>query len=245
MNWENWENKYKKWKRFLSHLLDEEIKDRLIIFFVDGKSGTGKSALSLWLAFVTETMYNGEGFNTSEQVVFTPEEYSEKVQKFINNDYYVLVFDEMRFFAGSREWYSLLNKAITEANVLIRQLKYSKSGHGGVFIFNSQSITDVDKNVRKTIDYYFHLTTKGRGKVYKVYEFYQFGYVEPVFKLKKIRIPALVEGENKILEIDSFTFPMPPKLVWRQFLELSEEAKRKYLSKSFEKIERTLKNEGE
>jgi len=233
----------RKWSWFLDYLIGNEIKDRLIIFFVDGKSGMGKSALSLWLAFVIEIMHNMR-FNTSEQIVFSPAEYSKKVQNFINEDYYALVFDEMRFFAGSREWYSMLNKAITEANVLIRQLKYSKSGHGGVFIFNSQSITDVDKNVRKTIDYYFHLTSKGRGKVYKVYEFYQFGYVEPVFKLKKIRIPATVNGEKKILEIDSFTFPMPPTKIWTKFLKLSEEAKRKYLASSFEKIKISLSEKG-
>lgn len=230
------------YEAIIKHIL----KKKIIIIFIEGSSGEGKTMTSVALAEHLEKLFNkltGKGvskFDPYLQVIYTPKEYSTKIDAWTKNPYICLVVDELRFLVPKVRWYSLLNQSIAEANATLRAVKIRHCGYGGVLIYNSQDIGDISKDVRKTInlDIIVKRTSIVQGKVFTFWQD-KSNVEKPVLRLKRLSF----NFEGCEFKLDFFEMPMPSKEVARKVEELSVEAKSKILKKKRERILREIKRE--
>lgn len=97
----------------LTAIRDDLRKDRDCLIIVDGYEGSGKSTLTLQMAkFIDHDL-------TIDNVVFTPEEFRERVMKAKKGT--VIVYDEAITGSRSASWAKDINKALVEMMAQVRQ----------------------------------------------------------------------------------------------------------------------------
>ena len=213
---------------------------------IEGKTGSGKSMASIALAERIEevlskvTKRNIE-FDVEKQVIYVPTEYSDKLDEWTKGKYASLVVDELRFLVPKAKWQSLLNQSIAETNAVIRSVKIKNSGYGGVIIYNTQDISDITKDVRKTINYDITMSRRSKRPHAYVYRFWldKSNIEKPTLRVKKVDFS--VGGIR--FKIDKFIPVLPSTPVRKRYEEISVEAKSRILRRKRETILNELRKE--
>ncbi len=123
-------------------------KNLSIVIVTDGRSGTGKTTLSM-----QEGLYCDPTFSLAK-VFFTPDDFLKGLEKAKKGD--VLIFDEAMLIS-SRASMSQINKMIIIAMSMIRSKNI-------IVIFNINSIFDLDKNLALyRCDLLLHVYSEGLG----------------------------------------------------------------------------------
>ncbi len=219
--------------------------DRIIIVFVEGKSGEGKSMTCLSLAQRLENLFSrimniAINYNVIKQVIYTPAEYSKKVDLWTKSKYITLVIEELRQLVSAHRWYTLLSQSIAEANATLRAIKVENCGYGGILIYNSQDLGDIVKDVRKTIHYDIILERKHQVQMH-IYTFWndRSNVEKPILRLKRLELPF----GDYTFKISTSIITMPSTEVKQEFIKHSIETKSKILKRKREIILREIKRE--
>ncbi|MBU0636250.1 ATP-binding protein, partial [Candidatus Micrarchaeota archaeon] len=122
------------------------------VVLVTGKSGTGKSETTLK---IIDKHLEKKGIDfknhVSDVIIMNPKEYADKLEKILYDKDLkkidVLLLDEARILIGSDNWQDFCNKSIGHMNATSRAIKPLM-----IFIV-TQSIMDISKAIRRTIDY--------------------------------------------------------------------------------------------
>lgn len=233
-------------KNELFDLWYTEQKQKLLIVFIEGESGSGKSSLMLKLMYEFEKFASQRDgkefkFDIEKQIIYTPIEYSHKIQEWIRSDHYTIGIDEARFLVSARTWQTFVNRIITEANATLRQLKHNNNNYCGIIFINSQDFSDVDKSLRLTVNYLIRIKPKGRKDMHRVVTIYEVIKLIDEKKIlrKKLTLNVLnfdVVCKFKVRLIDD-------KNLLRKYHEHIVEAKSQILRKKFEKLKHVLKQE--
>jgi len=226
--------------------LEPVFKKKIVITFIEGQSGEGKSMTSLALAEHLEILFhkltgkNKPYFDPIQQVVYTPREYPAKIDAWTKSPYLTLVVDELRFLVPKEKWSSLLSQSIAEANATLRAVKIAYCKYPGIIIYNSQDIGDVTKSVRKTITYDIKVQRWElvEGRVY-VFWTDMSNVEKPVLRPKRLEFSL----GDVTFKLNHFKMPLPSKRVEKTFVEVSADAKAKILMKRRERILKEIKRE--
>jgi len=225
--------------------IEPSLNHHIIIVFIEGKSGAGKSMTSVSLAERLENLFSrivkiDIKYDVIKQVIYTPGEYSYKVDQWTKSKYITLAIDELRQLVSARKWYTLLSQSIAEANATLRAIKVENCGYGGILIYNSQDLGDITKDVRKTIHYDIILERKEQVQMH-IYTFWndRSNVEKPILRLKRLELPF----GDYVFKISTSIMTMPSTEVKREFIKHSIEAKSKILKRKREIILREIKRE--
>lgn len=217
------------------------LQKKIVVVLIEGKTGTGKSYTGIFLQEKLEQLFKKlfpkkgvEKFDVEKQVVYTPKEYEEKLNSWSRAPYLTLMVDELRFLVPKQQWHSLMSQSISDANATIRSVKYESVKHGGIIIYNTQTIGDITKDIRKTIDYDIILERKGRKVVGKIYDFFveRYNIETPKVKQKVVGF----KKNNLNFKIKSMIFKLPSKETRKKFDDLSFNAKKDILEFKLKKV---------
>jgi len=128
------------------------------IIFIGGDSGEGKSCAGLKIISAVNDYYGIDSLETlNDTVVYLPIQYLTKLDNVLFwkrkdrrdlKDLHVLMIDEAREVVRARDWYTFLNRAISDCNAMSRKIKPM------VLIVVSQFIKDIDSAIRYTLTFY-------------------------------------------------------------------------------------------
>jgi hypothetical protein len=230
---------------FYKSIIEPILNKKMVILFLEGQTGEGKSLTCISLAEHLEDLFcqvrgTNWQFDAVNQVIYEPREYNKKIEWWLENPQICLVIDELRQLVSQQKWYSLLNQSISEANATYRSLKEKKFGYGGVFIYNSQDIGDITKSVRKTINYDVRLNRDQEVRTFW-YEFWweRTNVEKPILRYKR----ANIKLGDKIIVPDEIIIPLPSLKNKHIFENLSVEAKSRILKRKREIILREISKE--
>lgn len=146
----------------------------------------------------------------------------------------------MRFLVSSKTWQTLINRSISDANATIRQIKQKNCGFCGVLIYNTQFSGDIDKDVRKTIDYLINCRVYGSGKrAIKIYN-YIYNIFNDKFYLKNFEL-KINDLTLTFSEIRTTLFE--DTRIRHEFIDAMVETKSKILKRKLETILSEVKTE--
>jgi hypothetical protein len=168
------------------------------IIGIFGKSSEGKSYAALR---IQEVLARLNGFDLLENLevvnVFLPIEYPEKINKLLNDKKYrkvcVLCMHEARTVISAKLWYDFVTQAIADINAVHRKIKPL------VVIIISQSINDITKEMRTTLDYYIKaerpIDCRTRLRLFK---FWEDDLDINNIKLRKRKVKGLIVGPDGV-----------------------------------------------
>lgn len=235
-------NEIMLYKLFLKPILEHKI----VTVLIEGRTGSGKSMMSLALAERLEKIFSkirgkNNSFDPIKQVVYVPTQYGDKLDMWVSNPYVTVIVDELRFLVPKQKWQSLLNQSIAEVNAVIRDVKIKNNGYGGIIIYNTQDISDISKDVRKTIDYDITIERRSRYPRVHIYNFWldKNNIEKPILRHKK----ASFKISQFNFKIDKLIPVMPSTEVKRTFIKESVEAKTQILKRKRDAILNELRAE--
>jgi len=237
---------YKVW-------IEPVLRDKVVVTFIEGKSGSGKSTAMVALEMHIERIfqkYTGirYPYDVIKQNVFVPQEYHRKLEWWTQSPAVVMGVDELRFLLPKNQWASLLSQSIGEINETIRALKSEnmakKHGlrYGGVIIYNSQTLTDVVKDTRKTIDVDIILERPSDRVFLKAYTFWVERKDIEHLSIKQKRLEFDFDHVTFRIASSSQIKP-PPADVMNLFIKHSVEAKGEIFRRKRDKIIRELERQ--
>lgn len=229
------------------------LQDKIVIVFIEGKSGSGKSSAMVMLELYAEMVFQKitgikYKYDVVQQNVFTPQQYYKKLKWWVESPALTFGVDELRFLLPKNKWQSLIVQSISEINETIRAVKSENMKkltgirYGGVIFYNSQSLTDVSKDVRKTVDMDILLHRAEHVRA-RIYEFWteRYNIERPILRPRRLRIQI---ARNMVLIPSTETvFSRPPKIIFRKFLKASVEAKAAIFRRKREKIIKEIEKE--
>lgn len=237
---------YKVW-------VEPALRDNVVITFLEGRSGSGKSTAMVALEMHVERIfqkYTGitYPYDVVKQNVFVPQEYHRKLEWWTNHPAITMGVDELRFLLPKHQWSSMLTQSIGEINETIRAIKSENMKrltgirYGGVIFYNSQNLTDIVKDTRKTIDVDIILKRPSDRVFFKAYTFW--------FERKDVEHVTLRQ-KRLDFEFDGITIKVggssriatPPAEVMNQFIKHSVEAKGEIFRRKRDKIMRELEKQ--
>jgi len=225
------------------NLFVKKIKaDMPCVICITGKSGRGKSSVALHLA---DILFKQEGLDFADYVnravVGSIKDFGPKTKAILSakelKDCFVLIIDEARVTVSSNEWSSLVNRAVVMVNALSRAVKPL------MIIIVSQSLKDVDRATRDTIDYYIKVTRNyGQPAKIKIYEFYvdDKDIDKPHTKKKLVRGLITTNGQKDTIELTRIEFPRVRDEVWEPYKKSMVESKNELLEQEFDKLAKAL-----
>jgi energy-coupling factor transporter ATP-binding protein EcfA2 len=225
------------------NLFVKKIKaDMPCVICITGKSGRGKSSVALHLA---DLLFKQEGLDFADYVdravVGSIKDFGTKTKAILSakelKDCFVLIIDEARVTVSSNEWSSLVNRAVVMVNALSRAVKPL------MIIIVSQSLKDVDRATRDTIDYYIKVTRNyGQPAKIKIYEFYvdDKDIDKPHTKKKLVRGLITTNGQKDTIELTRIEFPRVRDEVWEPYKKSMIESKNELLEAEFDKLAKAL-----
>jgi len=231
---------------FYRLFIEPIFKENIITILVEGQSGSGKSMFSLWLANKIEQIFKkvtGKyyDFDVDKQVIYIPQQYDYKLNEWVKSPYVTLVLDELRFLLPKNKWQSLLNQSIAETNAVIRAVKVKHSKHGGVIIYNTQDISDISKDARKTIFFDFQIKRLKKGVKVQPLQFWldKKNVEKPMLRFKRVHV--WIGGYR--FQLSTLYPPLPPVYIRKKFKELSVKYKLKILEQKRKIIMREISRE--
>ena len=227
-------------------LIKPLFENRIITILVEGESGSGKSMFSLWLAYTLERIFakvTGKNyeFDPDKQIIYIPQQYSDRLDEWTKNKYVTLVLDELRFLLPKQKWQSLLNQSIAETNAVIRDVKLKYAKHGGIIIYNTQDISDITKDARKTISFDFQTRTKSTYVKAIPLQFWldKRNIEKPTLRFKKVKVTI---GKYSFIWRVIYP-PLPPTHIRKKFKELSVKYKLKILEQKRQTVMKEINKE--
>jgi energy-coupling factor transporter ATP-binding protein EcfA2 len=225
------------------NLFIKKIKaDMPCVICVTGKSGRGKSSVALHLA---DILFKLEGLDfanyVNQAVVGSIKDFGPKTKAILHNkemkDCFVLIIDEARATVNSQDWASLINRTVAMVNALSRAVKPL------MIIIVSQSLKDIDRQTRDTVDYYIKVTRNySQPAKIKIYEFYvdDKDIDKPHTKKKLVRGLITQEGKKDTIELTRIEFPRVRPEVWEPYKKAMIESKNALLEEEFDKLAQAL-----
>jgi len=239
---------------FYKSLYDKAKEEKMLIIIIIGKSGVGKSyfmyklvkELSLYASLFDGNKYD---FNLDKSFIFTPLEYPKKIENFIEDkSLFAIGIDEMRFLVSGKSWQTFLNRAIADANATYRQIKKDNCGFGGAVIFNTQYPTDVDRDVRRTIDLLIEIKKTKTSREARAYYYEYNVHFEKFFKKRytieiddtEIDVNPMIIGKagyvEELKQFDKKMVDAKVKIMKRKMEAIMQEIKREFGEASFEEV---------
>lgn len=209
------------------------------IVCVTGGSGEGKSYAALQFLETLEDMPD-----LHNQIIYTPFEYSQKLKWILFDpaakDYFTLILMEARELVKSKTWFSVINQSISDVNALSRTIKPI------VFIVLSQDINDIDKDIRKTINFF--------GRCVRPQDSNTKLYLNKVWKGIDLNNPKMYhrrlngdlihpDGTTQKITISRFIMTKPSKENIDLFEALDIKAKKEIILKKLSNIDKALNKE--
>lgn len=138
---------------FYSLFVNRVKHNKPCIIFLSGKSGEGKSFTALRLQ---EILGELQGWDASEYVdainIIVPMQYPKKLDAILYDKSLtkvnIICMQEARELIKAKLWHSFITQAIADINAMSRSVKRT------ITIVISQDITDITREMRKTITYY-------------------------------------------------------------------------------------------
>lgn len=218
------------------------------IIFIAGNSGEGKSYTALR---IQEIIFNSLGLDLNDYIddvnIYHPIEYSDKMKKILYDKAYkkvkVLTMHEAREVVKAKLWHSFVTQAISDVNAQARAVKRM------VFIIVSQTLSDIAKDMRKTINYYCHverpLRQKARLRINRVWfddrdlENLRLRH-SPISGIVRLTTHRDIIFRPKYIEIN-----LPNKELRKRFNESDHKAKYDIIRHKLDKIMQEIKQDSE
>lgn len=220
------------------------------ICHVSGKSGEGKSLSVLFIMYILLKMQNLDIKKYMDITnIFTQMEYPQKLKQLLHNKEYkkinVVCVHEGREAMEAKEWFTLFNRNIAHVNALCRALKRM-----AIFIV-SQSIRDITKEIRYTLDYQIkiyrrmHKGVQGHARLIWYVLYMDDRDIENP-KLRKRRVQGwlnLPNGRRILHKPQYFSIPLIEKEIKDFFEETDKAKKMDILNRRLEDMEKDLKDQ--
>lgn len=215
------------------------------IIGITGASSEGKS----WTALKIADVVNEElGVDTAEVlddiVVYTPLEYTRKLDRLLFDKelrkVHTLMIDEGRELIKSKLWYDFVRQAIADVNAMHRQIKPL------VVLIVSQDITDILKDVRRTLTFYGQCMRPLSGGVhFTLYRLWKDERDLENVKLRKrkLRGHIIKDGRKVVFTVNKFKVKAPRKEIIEKYEKLSFERKSKIIRGKLETLLKQIEKE--
>lgn len=237
-------------KQILQNITVNRLKAKKpCIIFIGGDSGEGKSCLGLKIVDVVNKYY---GIKTAEVlndcVVYLPIEYLTKLDNCLHwkknkredlKNLHVIMIDEAREVVRARDWYTFLNRAISDCNAMSRRIKPL------VLIIISQFIKDIDREIRYTLSFYVECQRPLTGRTRVSFErIWKNTYdLERPKLCKRPLVGFIKDGKNYSKFYPRFEANLPPKEIFNRYDEENFKAKSRILRKRIEETIRKMEKQ--
>lgn len=212
--------------------------------FLAGDSGEGKTWGCLRkVEILAEAQEHDLNVIAENCIVYTPFEYASKykwlLKKKESKSYNEFIFMEARELVNAKDWQTTINRVISDVNAMARQIKRI------MLWVISQDIGDVDKGVRKTINYYgvCERPLKGNTTIY-FSKLRRGGYIDNPKTYQRI-IKGLVKTESgyETIKVPALIMGKPSKDFAKRVDELDLKAKSEIIFPKLEELDRQLKKQ--
>jgi len=214
------------------------------IVLITGASGEGKSYTCLK---IIQDIFNIEGVDITpyvkDFVVMNPLQYSEK----LNNILYdkrlkkikAIQIDEARAVVGSDKWNSFINQTIAHVNAMSRAIKPLI-----VFII-TQSIKDIDRSTRLTINYEVKCRRRGSLPVEaEIFKYWIDDHNPETPVLRKRKVYGIIERDGEQIKTQPrFIIKKPTEPVIEIYEKLMIEGKQDLLDSKLKKLTDEMKKD--
>ena len=229
-------------KKILHTLIVKRIRnDKPCVICVVGKSGEGKSATVL---SISDAIFELEGLDFSKYVkncvIMSATEFGPKTRAMLREAFlkevFILIIDEAKSTVNALDWQTAVNRTISMVNSLSREIKPM-----AIFVI-AQSLRDVDRATKETIDFYVKVTRDQKVHA-KIYEFYVDDHDLDKPKMKKRFVKVLVKDENgnyRPYILKKINFKKTRKEVWDEYKKIVHESKDKLIEQEFDKLDKFL-----
>jgi len=136
-------------------------------------------------------------------------------------------------------WYTVVNQAVADVNAMSRTVKPL------AFTMVSQDITDIDKELRRTVNFYgWCLRPFSQHTKFYFYQVYKTRNIENS-KIMQKRLHGIVFTPSGTLnvQIDKFILDLPSKALQKRFEELDFQAKGEIIMRKLDMLEKLLQAE--
>ena len=232
-------------KRIIHALIVNRIKKhKPCVICIVGKSGEGKSNVGL---FISDATYELEGIDfvdyVQPTVIMSATEFGAKTRDILRSPElkkaFIIMIDEAKATVNSQDWATAVNRTIAMVNSLSRAIKPM------AIIIVAQSLKDIDRATRETIDYYIKVTRDDDGGHAKIYEFWVDDRDLDRPKTKKRIVSGMIENEKGNIQpyqLNKITFGKVRKDVWNKYNGIMYEAKDKLIEAEFENLDRYMQD---
>jgi len=232
-------------KRIIHSLIINRVKrHKPCVICIVGKSGEGKSNFGL---FVSDSTYELEGIDFADYVdktvIMSAVEFGSKTRAILRDKdlkkAFIIMIDEAKATVNSQDWATAVNRTIAMVNSLSRAIKPM------AIIIVAQSLKDIDRATRETIDYYVKVSRDTDGGHAKIYEFWvdDRNLDRPITK-KRI-VSGMIENEHGNIQpyqLNKIDFGKVRKEIWDKYNGIMYEAKDKLIEAEFENLDRYLQD---
>ena len=214
-----------------------------VIIFIGGKSGEGKSYTGLKIMEIIND-YFGVKTDVDSQVIYTPLEYGDKINKILFDkafkNYRVIMIDEAREVISAKLWYSFINRALADINAMMRRVKPI------CIIVISQFIKDIDVSMRRTLNYYVKAKRPlGKRAQFKMWALWMDDRNIENPQLRKRRIKGLVSKNGRRFRFAPkyFEVTLPDKAVIDRYEVENYECKATIIKNKLSELMREIEKE--
>jgi predicted RNA-binding protein Jag len=235
--------------RILYSLIIKRLKAKKpVVIFMSGDSGEGKSYSALrFMQLILEL----QGLNIRDFMddinVFTPLEYSQKLDRLLFDDKLkkvnVICMHEAREIVKAKQWHTFLNQAVADVNAMSRTIKRI------CFIIVSQFIRDISNDMRYTLNFYVNVYRPiGQKAQLSINVMWKDDRDLEKPKLRKRKIRGYIvdnKGRYRIFQPQYLEMTKPTKDIRELFDKKDFDAKTSIIRRKMEKLINEMKVEME
>lgn len=210
--------------------------------FLGGWSGEGKTwAVCRKAEILADEQGLDKNIIAEKCMIYTPFEYASKYKWILNKrksgKYNILVMMEARELVNAKDWQTIINRIISDTNALSRAIKRIM-----LFVI-SQDIGDVDKGVRKTINYYGECRRPYDGATrIKFWKLRRGGFIEnPRLYQRQFTGLSRNNNEYETIKVNTLIMKKPSKDFRNLVDEIDLQKKKEILFPKLEELDRKLK----
>lgn len=177
-------------------------------------------------------------------VAYTPLEYGTKLSTFLKDKtmkkYQIFMVDEAREVMKAKHWNSFINQAISDVNALSRGIKPV------LFIVVTQSILDIDRNTRRTMNFYVTTHRPRHKSAYiRINKVWIDDYDLEKPRLRKTPVFGIVKKGKQRIKVRKLkiNFHVPREEVRKPYDANSTNAKQRIINRKFDALIKALEAE--